>query len=97
MATLKYKCPCYDCNGKKKPVTKRTIQDHWKKNTEHLAKLRTTGGLPRVVKYTKKCSYKLSKLLNSIKENSQTSRQPYPDSEQFVNLLMSNNDFTDQY
>ncbi|KAN0128807.1 hypothetical protein V8E53_013394 [Lactarius tabidus] len=71
---IRYYCPCYKCRSKKL-FTKRTIQGHFNKNTDHLNQLRASRAPQDLVDLVQDCHYQLTELLNSIAEESQSSRQ----------------------
>ena len=76
----RYNCPCFKCNLR--PRTQRTIQDHLKKNLEHLKHLRATGAHQDLVDFVEGCQYRITDLLNGISELSKSSKQSehsYPD------------------
>ena len=80
MAATVYNCSCYKCNLEKQPITKRTIQDHWRKSVTHLEDLRASGSCQDIedyVKYVEYCHYQTSVLLNPGPELSKQSGSPY--------------------
>jgi hypothetical protein len=64
---IRYYCPCYKCRSKKL-FTKRTIQGHFNKNTDHLNQLRASRAPQDLVDLVQDCHYQLTELLNSIAE-----------------------------
>jgi hypothetical protein len=82
----KYPCPCFKCHSRKQ-LAKRTIEIHFRDNLDHLNQLRASGAHQDSVDLVQGCHYQTSLLLNSLAEESQSSKQsgsPYPDGEYLI-------------
>jgi hypothetical protein len=86
---VKYICPCYKCTSNKE-LSKRTIRFHSRDNLKHLNNLIASGAPQNTVDFVQSCHQKLSELLTSLSEESQSSKQPgspYPDGEHLIFML----------
>jgi hypothetical protein len=87
---LKYICPCFKCISQKE-LSKRTIRFHFRDNLKHLNNLIASGAHQNTVDWVQSCHYQLEELLDSLAEESQSSRQPgspYPDGEHLICMLL---------
>jgi hypothetical protein len=69
-----YKCLCYKCNLGNQPFTKRTIQEHCKKNLEYLGELTASENHQKHVVHVQDCYKRTTELLDTTLEDSQSSR-----------------------